>query len=66
VATVRIAHASSGCTSRPILFLISDCTGLASCATAAATRNRFAMLALFASVAPWDTATYQPVFSWEA
>lgn len=50
----------------PILFMVSGCTGLAACATAAATGNQFAILAFFASVALWGTSAYQLVFNREA
>lgn len=46
----------------PLVFMVSGCTGLAACTTAAATGNGIAILALFAAVAAWGTAAYQLVF----
>lgn len=46
----------------PLLFMVSGCTGLAAAGTAAATGNEFAILAFFACVAAWGTATYHLVF----
>jgi hypothetical protein len=50
----------------PVAFMVSGCTGLAAAATAAATGNEFAILAFFAAVAVWGTATYQLVFNRKA
>jgi hypothetical protein len=47
----------------PLLFMVSGCCGLAGAGTAAATGNQYAILAFFASVALWGTATYQLVFN---
>lgn len=46
----------------PLAFMVSGCVGLAACATAAATGSQFAILAFFAAVAVWGTATYKLVF----
>ncbi len=62
VANAQAAHAPSGRNPWPIVFMVSGCSGLAACATAAATGNQFAILAFFASVAAWGTATYRLVF----
>jgi hypothetical protein len=62
VTTAQAAHAPSERNAWPIVFMVSGCTGLAACATAAATGNQFAILALFAAVAAWGTATYHLVF----
>lgn len=66
VTAAQTAHAPSERNPWPIVFMVSGCTGLAACATAAATGNQFAILAFFAAVAAWGTATYQLVFNREA
>jgi|SRR5579859_1338077 len=66
VTTAPAAHAPSERNPWPIVFMVSGCAGLAACATAAATGNQFAILAFFAAVAAWGTATYHLVFCREA
>jgi hypothetical protein len=46
----------------PLVFMVSGCTGVGAMATAAATGSQYAILAVFACVAVWGTATYRLVF----
>jgi hypothetical protein len=47
----------------PLVFMVSGCTGLAACGTAAATGSEYAILAFLVAVGAWGTATYQLVFN---
>ena len=50
----------------PIVFMVSGCAGIGSAIVTAVTGNQFAILAVFAALGVWGTATYQLVFAREA